>query len=109
MPTLWLCTWSPGAMSTVARPIDCPYLCTGAPAATGRTASLWLRGTSPASTTSPVAVRTRVPAASSRVVTATSSSGRSSSATSSRPRTSPVVAVMIGSFVGCGRAGWSVT
>src|ERR1019366_391754 len=63
-------------MSVVARPMDWPYLCTAEPEDRSRTASLWLRGTSPGSTSSPAAVSTRVPAFSSRVVTATSSSGR---------------------------------
>src|SRR5450631_1923503 len=80
MPRLWVWTWVPATMSVVARPMDWPYLCTTEPAARLRRASLWPRGTSPESSSAPSAVSTRIPAGSSRVVTATSSPGRSRSA-----------------------------
>ena len=80
MPRLCECTWSPTAMSRVARPIDCPYLCTGAPCGTARTASLCPRGTLWVTTTDP----STVPDCRSRVATPTSSSGRSTRTASAR-------------------------
>src|SRR5664279_1675565 len=99
MPRLWVCTCAPTAMSTVARPMDWPYLCTAEPAGRSRTASLWPRGTSSPSTTSRAAdISSRVPARSSHVATATSSSGRKRSAHSPRGIASgPSPAVTAGS------------
>src|SRR5919202_1769954 len=83
-PRLWLCTWSPGAMGAVAKPMTWPYLCTASPLATARSATLCPDGTRRETRTSPCDVRTRMPGGSGMRATATSSLGCRCTATSAR-------------------------
>src|SRR5262245_898686 len=80
MSRLWLWTWSPAAMSQVAKPITCPYRRTTSPACRARRATLcpglmsWRTSMQSAPSSS------SVPAASGARATATSSSGLSTMA-----------------------------
>src|SRR5690606_5421670 len=52
---LWRWIWSPRAAVAVIRPITSPYLRTGVPSASARTAILWPRGSAAAEASGPPA------------------------------------------------------